>query len=416
MASVHGKLGDFEKYSLKYTDYPTMINNLARILRYSSIKIDSKDHEPISWTTEVLNVIGAACYFYVYIFSAVWFVFVRFPQTGDYIAASVEFSLAVCSGTSILKFIYLKLDSKAVTNLIDEYLKCDARVDPSSRFAENLKKKLRIVKKRAILTWSALALNGVVYITTPFLKPGRHLTEDLYVTYGLEPMFESPNFEIATILMTVAVIFGVLTLANYRLLICVTIGYIEAQMLALSEDLIRLWDDSEKFYEEFSEKEIDIIKTVSPYDIKNVYIKHRLREIIKFHIVGITLQHIVEAKFRFIYVIEFLFVMIGIVTELLGGLENTYFELPYSLNQVFMDCLIGQRLIDASIVFENAVYSCQWENYNASNQRSVLLILQNSQKTLMLSAGGLSALSFVCLMSVIRCTYSAYTALHSTVN
>ena len=79
-----------------------------------------------------------------------------------------------------------------------------------------------------------------------------------------------------------------------------------------------------------------------------------------------------------------------------------------------MDCFAGQRVADASIMFEASVYDCKWENFDKANMKLVLVILQNSQKTMTLSAGGVRALNFTSLMSVFRGIYSAYTALRST--
>lgn len=79
-----------------------------------------------------------------------------------------------------------------------------------------------------------------------------------------------------------------------------------------------------------------------------------------------------------------------------------------------MDCFAGQRVMDASAMFEASVYDCKWENFDKSNMKLVLVILQNAQKTMTLSAGGVRTLSFSALMSVFRGIYSAYTALRST--
>nr|AXF48785.1 odorant receptors OR38.2 [Lobesia botrana] len=53
-----------------------------------------------------------------------------------------------------------------------------------------------------------------------------------------------------------------------------------------------------------------------------------------------------------------------------------------------MDCFTGQKLINANKVFEDAVYTCRWEDFDVNNRKLVLLLLQNSQKTMRLSAGG----------------------------
>ncbi|XP_061379246.1 uncharacterized protein LOC133319304 [Danaus plexippus] len=126
-------------------------------------------------------------------------------------------------------------------------------------------------------------LNSATYLTLPLLRPGRHLTQDMYVIYGLEPMLESPNYEIATVMM------------------------------------------------------------------------NRLREILMFHIMNINLRNKVERELRFMFVNDFIFMMLAFVTELVGGFKNTMLQLPFSFSAVFINCYFGQRLIDASTAFEIAI-------------------------------------------------------------
>nr|WPO56478.1 odorant receptor [Leucinodes orbonalis] len=57
-------------------------------------------------------------------------------------------------------------------------------VKPGSRFAANLMRKLREVKKRAIFFWMVIIGNGVVYFIKPCLMSGRHLMEDYFIIYG----------------------------------------------------------------------------------------------------------------------------------------------------------------------------------------------------------------------------------------
>lgn len=231
---------------------------------------------------------------------------------------------------------------------------------------------------------------------------------------GLEPMLESPNYEIATMLMMSSITVAVFSLSTVVVFMVVIVGYIEAQMLALSEELLNLWQDSKKFYEKVMEQN-NILGEGTQNAVRNIFIKNRLKDIIRLHIMNIKLRNNVEQKFRIIYIIEFMLLFLSIVAELLGGLENTYLQLPYSFHQIFLDCLIGQRLLDASMIFKKSLYDCEWENYDVANQKTVLLMLRNSQNTLTLSAGGIAILSYPFLMTVIRSTYSAYTTLQSTV-
>lgn len=250
-----------------------------------------------------------------------------------------------------------------------------------------------------------------------------HLLSQIIVT-GLEPTFESPNYELGFVLMSCGVICTVYLPANITAFLIVLTGYTEATMLALGEELINLWADAQRFYRN-NHVEIDITDEnalVNLTDdaeknrIMNRYIKQRLEEIIKIHTRNINLITQIEKVFRGAIAVEFLLLITGLIAELLGGLENTYIEMPFALMQVGMDCLTGQRMMDACVKFEESVYDCKWENFNVSNMKTVLLMLQNSQKTMVLSAGGMATLSFSCFMTVIRSIYSAYTTLRSTMD
>lgn len=241
----------------------------------------------------------------------------------------------------------------------------------------------------------------------------------------MEPSHESPNFEISFLLMAGGVIFTCYLPANITAFLIIITGYTEAQMLALSKELLNLWSDAQEYYlehvslaiEDLSEPVVKISNEQRTKDkIINEYIRKRLHEFINLHTTNINLLHQTENIFRGAIAIEFMVLIVGLIVILLGGLENTYMEIPFALMQVAMDCLTGQRVMDASITFEKAVYDCKWENFDVSNRKTVLLMLQSSQKTMKLSAGGVTMLSFSSFMGVIRSIYSAYTALRSTMN
>jgi hypothetical protein len=233
----------------------------------------------------------------------------------------------------------------------------------------------------------------------------------------LEPTFESPNYEAAFILTAGGVCLTCYLPANITAFLIVIIGYTEATMLALSEELTHLWSDAQLFYQSTitDTENIEITnQTKEKENIMNNHVKQRLQEIIIIHTTNLHLIRQIEYVFREAIAVEFMLLIAGLIAELLGGLENTYLEIPFALMQVAMDCLTGQRMIDASTKFERSVYECNWENFNHANMRTVMLMLQSSQKTMVVSAGGIATLSFTCLMTVIRSIYSAYTTLRST--
>ncbi|XP_052743569.1 uncharacterized protein LOC112051849 [Bicyclus anynana] len=295
----------------------------------------------------------------------------------------------------------------------------DATISPKSRFGINLRKNLRAVKKRALVIWLFLVMDGIAFGTTPLLRPGRHFAVDLYIIYGkksaycLEPMFESPNFEIATVLTSISIAFCVYIMVNGAACFIVIFGYIEVQILTISTEVTNLWEDSQNFYNYMKDDKQDEIHTKE--EIINEYIRIRLRKIIDYHVTNINLFREINNEFCNTVAIEYGIMCVAIVAELLGGLEHTYLQVSFSVVLILIDCLSGQKLIDACNTFEEALYSCQWENFSANNQRSIYLMLLMTQKTLKVSAGGIASLDFNCLMIIFKFSYSAYTTLKSRI-
>ncbi|XP_061705711.1 odorant receptor 22c-like [Cydia pomonella] len=219
-------------------------------------------------------------------------------------------------------------------------------------------------------------------------------------------MFESPNYEIAHILFWITIMVTVYCSGSIAALLITLSGYIEAQMIALGDEILDLWPDAQALTCETGQDEDKL---------RNLYIKHQLEYIVQAHAANLALLRLTESIFSNAIAVEFCLLGLALIAELLGGIENTYIEIPYALNQVSMDCFTGQRLMEASLRFSDAVYDCQWENFDASNMKTVLMILKNS-RTMVLSAGGVAELRYTSLMSVIKSIYSAYMALRSTVD
>ncbi|KAJ2943000.1 hypothetical protein O0L34_g15190 [Tuta absoluta] len=267
-------------------------------------------------------------------------------------------------------------------------------------------------------------------------------------------MKTSPYYEIAFIINSIGVYVTCYPSANISALFIIIAGYIEAQMLALAQELTFVWTDalknhnkaniithlkdpnSEEIRVASSDKEVTSITMPTYHQSENefsiisekgfnhrerqialnVYIRKRLAEILKSHSMNINLLAQVEGVFKIAIAFEFILLSIGITAELLGDLGKTYIQLPFALMSVSIDCLIGQRIKDASMAFERAVYDSKWENFDATNRKIILLMLRNSQKVMKLSAGGVATLTLECLMVVLKTTYSAYTTLRSTMN
>lgn len=222
-------------------------------------------------------------------------------------------------------------------------------------------------------------------------------------------MFESPNYEIAYLVMGICVYICALFLANVTALNLVILGYVEAQMIALTTEIQNLWINAEIFCKTraVSFKQ----DSTSKNKIKNIFTNECLKEIALFHILNINVIKEFEDVFRVTKAVELLCIIFSIITELLGGIENTYLQMTCTFVLIFIESLAGQKLMDASSMFEKAVYNCNWEKFDVTNMKIVAIILPNAQKTLNITAGGMAVLNYSCFLSVIKFSYSVYNTL-----
>nr|QZH55106.1 odorant receptor 10 [Achelura yunnanensis] len=410
-----------KRFGLGHCDLPTMLWNVTVTLKLLAVNIDRNCRRVPIVCYVFAGYIGCS-YFYVYGVSNTWFVLWRCRETGELITATIFFSLQVASEIGLAKLLFMFYHKNKILDIIDQYITCDQTIKPRTKMSNTLIKYLRSVKKRALIFWFIIIGNGIGYITKPLMLPGKHFIEDNQVFLGLEPLYESPYYEIAYILTAGGIAFTCYSPANITAFYIVLSGYTEAQLLALSEGLMSLWGDAQQYCNNRRSKKIEVNKYVRVYklendkiknEIINDFVKKRLNKIINYHVININLIRQIEEVSKGCIAVEFGLLMAALVAELLGGLENTYMELPFSLLLVSMDCLMGQKLIDASETFTGAVYGCGWENFDVNNMKTILTLLINSQKSLTLSAGGIRVLNFMCLGSVIKSIFSAFTTLRS---
>ncbi|XP_038222590.1 uncharacterized protein LOC119840150 [Zerene cesonia] len=397
------------KFGLDHCDLEEMISNVNVLMRFNAVNIDKRNTKPIPIFTYCLIIFGFLCYYYIYFFSMIWCTFVLYPRTGYFIGSIIVFSIGSYSESCAIRFLFIVINRKLIRDVVEVYRLCNDQVPPDSRFSRNILKHLRIVKKRATIIWLGLIINAYIYLILPFFRPGKQFAENRLIIYGLDPMTVSPNYEIAQTMTCMAIPTLSHSLANCMVLVIILYGYTEAQLLSLSEELLCMWDDAEMSYNETPHEE-----NVTKAQFTNTFVQQRLRFIIKLHVDNMTMLKRLENVLRVSMALEFLVLMAGLIAELLGGIENTFLQIPFTFAQIFMNCYLGQKIINSSNSFETAVYNCKWENFNKSNMKTVLIMLQNSQKTLQLSAGGVAILGFECLMTVVKSCYSFYTTLQST--
>lgn len=100
---------------------------------------------------------------------------------------------------------------------------------------------------------------------------------------GMEPMFETPNYQLSFLLMSSSISLIVYLCGNISAFLIIITGYVEAQMLALSEELTYLWADAEEHFAEADdvndgEEGFDVINKAREAKL-NHYVKEHLKNI-----------------------------------------------------------------------------------------------------------------------------------------
>ncbi|XP_063537570.1 uncharacterized protein LOC134746928 [Cydia strobilella] len=397
-------LEELRQFGLDRHDFPTLLDNVSTLLRMLTLNIDSRNTKRISFIFYVLMLVSLSCYFYALIISIIRFIFFRDVEE-QLLKKSIAFCQLVISTVSLAIFLYMYWNKNKLKRIIDAYILCDSKVEPNSRMSRNMKVTLKSVKKRAFFFWIFVVSEAVVYLMVRPLVVERSSMKDYQLLWGLDPMVETPNFEISVFVITMTVPVIVFVPINTIVLLIVIAGYSEAHMLALSEELLCLWEDAVIDYQmQPPIKESNHIISIDEF------VKRRLENIIKSHAQSIHMFQLVEDVFRNGIAIQFILFSIALVSCLMAGLQNTYAQIPFILMIIGMNCFTGQNLMDASCTFEAAVYRCKWEKFDRNNMKSVLLILRIAQKNMKLSARGVVFLTYASFTYIVKSIYSMYTA------
>ncbi|XP_063386765.1 uncharacterized protein LOC134672751 [Cydia fagiglandana] len=396
-------LEGLRQFGLERHDFPTLLGNVATLLRMMTLNIDSRNTKRIPFIFYVWMLVSLFCYVYGFPISVFWFIFLR-DEEEELLKKIIAFSqLTVCTG-SVGMYLHMYWNKNKLNRIIDAYILCDSQVVPYSRMSRNIQVALKSVKKRAFIFWIFAMSQVVIYFMIRPLVLDRNSMKDYQLLWGLDPIVETPNFEISLFVIMMISTVSVFAPLNILVLLMVIVGYSEAHLLALSEELLYLWEDAEIDYQMQSPKNLQI----------DEFVKRRLENIIKSHAQSIEMFQQVEDLFRNGFAIQFMLNSVSLVACLMGGLQNTYVQTPFTLMLIGMDCFTGQNLMDASLTFEAAVYSCKWERFEKNNMKSVLLMLRNAQKTMQLSAGGVAFLNYACFTTIVKTIYSTYTAFQSS--
>lgn len=137
----------------------------------------------------------------------------------------------------------------------------------------------------------------------------------------------------------------------------------------------------------------DGLETAKMSDLKGFVVKHQ--RIIEL---GEKLEEIFSSLFLYNFVQGSIFIcLIAFELAVFTDVSFVFLAISYlivALNQVFLYCYLGQKIIDSSLKISDAIYDCDWyESENQKLSKSLLIILARSQRAIELTAGKFQVVS-----------------------
>nr|XP_011308185.1 PREDICTED: odorant receptor Or1 [Fopius arisanus] len=83
------------------------------------------------------------------------------------------------------------------------------------------------------------------------------------------------------------------------------------------------------------------------------------------------------------------------------------------ISQVFMPCYSGHQITLQSSKVSDAIFSMDWPGLGVASKKSLILIMQRSQKPLLFTTGYIITLSINSFNSLIKLSYSVFNVLHN---
>nr|CUQ99292.1 TPA: Olfactory receptor 47 [Manduca sexta] len=258
--------------------------------------------------------------------------------------------------------------------LLDLVIINDDHITESGRLSSQHLQLLNKIKKILFACYVFHFVNDVCIFI-----PSRTVIIDDFVMascVGLKPQDSSLDRIICMGILTVQEITSIMVVASYDMTLLFLFSHTTAMFQILYEDVTNFRELAENYYDS-SEMKSAVFER-----LKNLLIRHS--SILR------TVQ-----KMQDVYS-----VVVGIGFGLNAISMCLFFVLPidvclnfaplifHSLFVFFLYCYQGQRLTTASEKFEIAVYSCGWEHLGVRDQKTILLMLIQAQKPVIMMAAG----------------------------
>nr|CUQ99400.1 Olfactory receptor 17 [Manduca sexta] len=170
----------------------------------------------------------------------------------------------------------------------------------------------------------------------------------------------------------------------------------------------------------------DIVTITKNKDVDKLHenIKSKLKVIIKRHqyLAEITseLDDLLGDAMLLTYIFGSVFICLTAFTAtVVGDIYMTVRYVSFFLSllvEVFVQCIIGQILIDHSEKFERAIYSADWPHSELKTKKMLLILLTRAQKPFVYSANGYLVMNLDTFCGICSLSYQFFNLLRTAYN
>ncbi|XP_034840563.1 odorant receptor 49a-like [Maniola hyperantus] len=315
---------------------------------------------------------------------------VKFAQgAGDFIKSYVNISLFILISNNSYWFLM----KRSLLRTVLEQVNRNDRLSMQSDFLKDKHEKLLSTVKRIVLIFYGFNLFNASFIYLPHRVDVSNDYYSMTPCVGIEPLNVTPNREICHAILFTQEITIMTVVLNYQALLLFLIDHTSAMYQMLSAEMLA-FDD----YKDCPER--------------NAKVKKRLPFLIERHALILDIIKNLKALYSMPIGINFGSNAVCISLFFYLPLQEWVMFTPilvYCFLVFFLYCFLCQRLINASEVFENAIYSCGWEKFDLKEKKTVYVMLLVAQKPVTLLAADIIPVNIYTFATTLQAMFKFIT-------
>ncbi|CAK1545225.1 unnamed protein product [Leptosia nina] len=311
---------------------------------------------------------------------------VKFAQTPkDYVKNYFNVSISIFAITNCYWWIKQRPLLLKVLKQVNE----NDRLSRKTPCLQSTQEKLLSVVKKILLLFYGFNIIDSIFIYVPHRVDVCNNYYSMTPCVGLEPITSTPNKQICLIVLALQEFCIITVVLNFQALLLFLIAHTSAMYQMLSAEILSL--DSQIDYQVVKEKLPDIIgRHVLTLDItRNLQSLYSTPIGVNFGTNAVCIALFFSLSFQ-----EWI---------------NFSPILIYCFLVFFLYCYLCQKLIDASEMFEQAVYACGWEKFQLKEKSVVYIMLLQAQKPVKLLAANIVPVNIYTFATTLQLVYKFIT-------